>query len=221
MTARQQPAQQPPSPSLDLAGFPARTRAAGERWYRIHRSDQSPWWFSSDRGGRFDLPAPRGTCYLASSGAAAVRERVGPDLAAHGLVPAGLLHARVVSPLRLEDHVRAADVDSPRAALFRVTRELAVMTPYVVPQAWAAALAAAGFGAILTVLRFSPGRAAGLALFGGAGNRDSGEAGPAPLPARVVAARAGLLVVEPPSLEEITITTAPNVTTGGGDSPSG
>ncbi|MGI8415131.1 MAG: RES domain-containing protein [Nakamurella sp.] len=47
------------------------------RLVRAHHLANSPWWFAHDGEGRFDLPAPYGTCYLASHPAAAVRERLG------------------------------------------------------------------------------------------------------------------------------------------------
>lgn len=41
---------------------------------RIHRYRRSPWWFASDGAGRFDLPVPHGTCYLAVDPVAALLE---------------------------------------------------------------------------------------------------------------------------------------------------
>jgi len=157
---REQPAQQPPDPTLDLSSFPTRTLAAGSSWWRQHPGNTGPWWFSSALAGRYDLAAPQGACYLASSAAAAFRERIGPDLAAHRLVPAWLLRDRVISRLSLPAPVRVANVGVAAAAGFGVTRELPVMVPYRIPQAWAAALAAAGFAGLLARLRSSPARAA-------------------------------------------------------------
>ena len=40
----------------------------------MHRVRRSAWWFSSDGSGRFDLPVPHGTCYLAEEPLAALLE---------------------------------------------------------------------------------------------------------------------------------------------------
>jgi len=195
-------AQQPPAAGTDLRRFPARMIPAGP-WFRQHSASAGAWWFSS-ASGRFDLAAPRGTCYLASSGRAAVRERIGPDLAAYGLVPESLLVGRVVSRLRLPGSVRAANADSAAAANFGVTRELPVMVPYVVPQAWAQALDVFGFEALVASLRFTPGRALGVALFGDAGERGDWPTDPEPAPAAAIAVRMGIRVVATPRSSELT-----------------
>lgn len=206
---REHPAQQLPDPALDLSGFPGRTLAAGSSWWRQHLRTTHPWWFSSAGTGRYDLAPPRGTCYLASSAAAAVRERIGPDLAAHRLIPASLLHDRVISQLTVPTPVRAANVDVVAAARFGVTSELPVMVPYLIPQAWAAALAAAGFAGLLTRLRFSPGRSTGLALFGAAGERTDWATDPAPADAVDVAEQLGQHVIDRPTLEQLTVIAPP------------
>jgi hypothetical protein len=73
----------PPLPTA-LAQLPA-VPLAGRRLHRVFRVGRSsPWWFASlpvgeydpDMHGRFDLPAPGGACYLASSAVAAVLEAV-------------------------------------------------------------------------------------------------------------------------------------------------
>jgi len=46
--------------------------AAGTPLYRIFRTGRSRWWFSYDGTGRFDLPFPAGTCYLAEDPLAAL-----------------------------------------------------------------------------------------------------------------------------------------------------
>ena len=79
-------AQQPPSVPLD--GFPTRRITPGQTLQRAHTVAYGPWWFGSDGVGRFDLPAPRGTCYLADSAVVAVRERLGIVLGGRPVVPA-------------------------------------------------------------------------------------------------------------------------------------
>ena len=207
--SREQVAQQPPADDADLRRFPTRTVRAGATWFREHAGGAGPWWFSSSGAGRFDLPAPEGTCYLASSGAAAVRERLGPELAAHGTITMSLLAGRVVSTLGIPADVRSANMNAAAAARFGVTRELPVMVPYDVPQAWAASLAAAGFGGIVAGLRFTPGRTDGLALFGAAGERTDWPRDAHPTSAVDVAAQLGVHIVAVPRSTDVTVVSPP------------
>ncbi len=211
MRTRQTVAQQPPDPSGDYTGFPARTVRAGTVWYRHHRDDQGPWWFTNTLQGRFDLPAPDGTCYLADSQQVAARERVGPDLAAAGRVAASVVTGRIVSKLFLPHTIVAANLGSDSAANHSgVTGELAVMVGYVVPQAWAQTLWAAGFGGILARLRFTPSAQRQLALFGPAGPRPDWPVDSQPTPLADIAARMRIDVVDPPHTDQITIVDKPN-----------
>lgn len=209
MTARQRVFRHPPDPGRDYTRFPSRTFRAGRTAYRNHAVGDTPWWFDSSPAGRFDLVRPRGTCYLSGSRAAALRERIGPDLAAHGLVPRSVLADRVISTLHLPAPVRAANLSSNRASTaFGVTAELATMTPYDVPRAWAAALGAAGFDAVVCRLRFSAGASEGIALFGPTGSVDW-PIDPAPITCRAVADRLGITVVEPPDDNQVTVLPPP------------
>ena len=204
MTARERVAQGPPPASL--AGFPAYPLSTEQDLFRAHAAGLGPWWFTSEGTGRFDLPAPRGTCYLALDPESAVRERVGPVLAGADAVPEGLLAEVVVSRLRLPHAGAVADVQSRRASRFGVTRELETMVPYAVPQAWARAFDIAGLGGVRYGPRFTPGECSAVALFGEGGAR-AWAVDPDPLPARQVAGaprplptprRADLTVVRPP-----------------------
>lgn len=168
---RDVPAQQ--GPPTDLGGFPEYRTPAGTLLHRAHLARRGPWWFSSG-GGRFDLAAPRGTCYLASTATAAVRERLGPVLAARTTLPSTTLDGVVVSRLAVglpgdDRDVRWANLRVTAAARFGVTRELESMTPYDVPVRWARAFAAAGLDGVRYGPRFSPGSASGHALFGDGG----------------------------------------------------
>ncbi|ABG99767.1 hypothetical protein RHA1_ro08723 (plasmid) [Rhodococcus jostii RHA1] len=60
-----------------FAGFRALVVTGRRQVTRGHRVSNGPWWFSSSGGGRFDLSAPRGTCYVAFDEATAIRETVG------------------------------------------------------------------------------------------------------------------------------------------------
>ena len=84
----------------DLGRFPQ--RSVHGTWFRAHVDrggrDGGCWWFSSvptdpDAGGRFDLPGPDGTCYLAGDPLSALLELIGPDLES-GAVSADFLHER-------------------------------------------------------------------------------------------------------------------------------
>lgn len=170
MTARERTALGPPPASL--AGFPAYSVGAGTDLFRAHRRGLGPWWFGNDGAGRFDLRAPRGTCYVALDPLSALRERLGPVLGGSRAVPESLLAESVVSRLRLPSARDAADVQDRGAAEFGVTRELESTVPYAVPQAWARAFDEAGFGGVRYGPRFTPGDSSALALFDGEGAPD-------------------------------------------------
>ena len=173
----------PPDDPADLAPFPH--RPATGTWFRAHVDrggrDRGCWWFASaaedpDASGRFDLPSPDGTCYLASTAEVAARERVGTQLrtvAGQESVTAGAL-LTPAGPVV----VTATDVDVLRAANLPVkpaqrwvNRSLSVGTGiYAVAQAWAIAFRRAGFDGVVHEPRFTGGRRARtLAVFGRAG----------------------------------------------------
>jgi hypothetical protein len=164
---RQQPSIGPPPAPEDLAGFPVWHVHAGTVLCRVTTSGLGPWWFSSNAQGRFDLVPPRGTCYLADDEVGALLEVLGP--------------VRVVSPawagrlsmwhLGLPQQCSAADTTVRAARGFGVTAELASITPYALPQRWAATFAAAGHGGVRYRIRHDPGGSRALALFGAAGER--------------------------------------------------
>lgn len=181
-------------PPDDLAGFPAVTDNEHEGW-RAQTLTNGPWWFAS-AGGRFDLPAPHGTCYLASDVEAAVRERLGETLTAAWRISGDDADRMAVSRLSFNAHL--ADATSHDCVPFGVTRELGTVTPYPLPQRWAAALFDAGFGGVRYWPHFSPGNSCATALFGDAGPDESRPVDPAPLNGRAAARQAGLAVVDLP-----------------------
>lgn len=204
----------PPADPADLATFPK--AVVHGTWFRAHvlrstTGDRGCWWFSSagvpaDGSGRFDLPEPRGTCYLASTEDGAARERVGPQLRRRAgsqsvldsvLADASTGRPVVVSRVDLE-RPTTANMASKRAGRW-VDRSLGSGTGiYAVSQAWAAAFDAAGFDGIRYQPRFTLGAVRAVALFGRAG---------APTPARSVVSRRELREV----LEQhgVRIVTAP------------
>lgn len=213
--ARRDRALQAPTEEVGLEAFPRRTLRAGSAWFRQHRDrpgpDRGAWFFASrpvgeEGGGRFDLATPEGTCYLASTQRAAVNELVGPECAVRGWVDADLLAGRVVSRLSLPADVVAANTTAARAADLRVTNEIATTERYDITQAWAEALRAAGFGGILALLRFTPGPARMLAVFGPEGRPEPGRRGdPRPHAVRALVEGWGIEVVEPPAYGDVVI----------------
>ena len=185
-SGREALAQGGPPAAADLRGFPVRRLSAGRAVYRAHGVGASPWWYASGGTGRFDLPAPQGTCYLADSALVAVRERLGVVLGGSAEVPAGLFVGTVVSRLTLPAPAALANLRSVAAARFGVLRELEVMVPYGVPRAWARAFATAGYDGIAYGARFTPRRAGSIACFGAAGGRETWPVDPQPVSATAV-----------------------------------
>ncbi|WP_376707721.1 RES domain-containing protein [Nocardioides alcanivorans] len=155
--------------------------------------------------GRFDLPAPRGTSYLASSREVAARERLGTQirkaLGGESVLETVLRAADgpvVVSDVAITT-VRSANLPVKPAGAW-INRSLWAGTgSYGVTQAWAASFDAAGFDSIVYPPRFSLGqRDRSLAMFGAAG----APAKPAPVGETVdlrdVLRQAGVRVVSPP-----------------------
>ena len=125
------------------------------------------------RPGRFDLEPPRGTCYLADDEIGALLEVLGP-IAVVSVDWARRLSLWQLGPAR---PVPGRRHHRPRPRGFGVTAELASMTPYDLPQRWAAAFAAAGYGGVRYRVRHDPGGSRALALFGAAGERTRGPLG--------------------------------------------
>jgi hypothetical protein len=201
-------AQEPPA--VPLGDFPTRCLTPGEPVQRAHTAAYRPWWFGSDGGGRFDLSRPRGTCYLASTAVAALRERLGIVLGARPVVPASLLDDVVVSTLHLPIELELADVESLDATRFGVTRELETMVPYAVPQAWAQAFDATGFGGVAYGPRFTTGDAVSYGIFGLAGEADW-PVDPEPIAAATVPGAP--VAVEPPRRWDLSVVKPPRTRT--------
>lgn len=201
-------AQQPPG--MPLTGFPTRRLTAGERLYRAHTATLGPWWFGSDGNGRFDLSAPRGTCYLATSALAALRERLGVVLGCRPVVPASLLVGAVVSTLAAPHDRDLADLQSADASRFGVTRELETMVPYAVPQAWARGFDDVGLEGVAYGPRFSTGDATSFAPFGPAGSADWPVD---PSPVRAADVDGAPVALEPPRRWDVTVVRPPRTRT--------
>jgi RES domain len=156
----------PPAPE-QLKAFPVWHVHAGTVLCRVTTTGLGPWWFSSDAQGRFDLEPPRGTCYLADDEIGALLEVLGPIV----VVNPGWARRLSLWHLPLREQCSAADTTVRAARGFGVTAELASITPYELPQRWAAAFAAAGHDGVRYRVRHDPGGSRALALFGAAGER--------------------------------------------------
>lgn len=145
--------------------------------YREHADrpdgDRGCWWFAStsrggEPGGRFDLPAPRGTLYVAETPSAAARERCGRFLAAHVPIPEGLVVGRVVSAV-MGACSDLGDLTDPGAAAVGVTGEIHTVDDYRLTTSWSSAADALGLAGLKYMPRFTPGSEAAYALFGAEG----------------------------------------------------
>lgn len=200
-------AQGSPPPGTGLASFPSVVLAGGERKYRAHSVDYGPWFFSNSGFGRFDLAGKRGTCYLADTVETAMRESLGTILHTAGVVTAIRADSLKVSLVGISRKIKAANINDPAAARHHVTRELATMGGYEIPQAWSAAVDGAGFGAIRYATRFTtdPGPNA-WAIFGAAGPDAAGIVYPdEAIRGRQACADSGIIVVGTPPARSLTI----------------
>jgi RES domain-containing protein len=149
-----------PPPAPDLTRLPRHTLAEA-RLHRVYRRGRaSPWWFASvpavpAAGGRFDLPAPLGACYLASSVAAGVLEAL--QGFGRGLLPDVELRnrvcAEVVAP---ESAPAAAQLTSARARGLGITAALWAGLDRALTQRWALQLHRAGWRALWTGIQHDP-----------------------------------------------------------------
>ena len=165
--------------------------------FRIHRARHGPWFFSSDRTGRFDVPPPDGTCYLADSPICAFIE-VFKDTKA---VPRIDVEARRVASLRIPVEVRLADCTQRAARAFGITAAIHASSDYADTQPWAAAFLRAGFGGIRYFLSHDPSQQCiGIALFGANGPADYHVEAEEPIGPEVVTAAGefGILVLPTP-----------------------
>ena len=176
-----------------LTGFPDWRLTGRKQVARGHRTAHGPWWFSSSGGGRFDLPAPRGTCYVAFDVRTAIRETVGEALATLGVISNAFAAERSLSTLRVPGIHVLADTCAESAAEFGLTRELCSMTPYDVPHAWAVAFDAE-FDGIRYQTRFTTGATANAAAVFGPAGEAPWPVDPRPEPFAVAAKRCGIVV---------------------------
>lgn len=178
--------------------------------YRAHAVNRSPWWFSSDLSGRFDLIQPNGTCYVATNVTTALRERFGHDLVRQGVVTFEAAARTQVSEVRVPVPRWLANSCSRSAVEFGMTREIATCPAYDIPQAWAAAFFETGKHAgIRYQTRFTIGSTPNaVALFDDAGQRDW-PIDPRPLGGAEACAQAGINVARRPARRQVRIVKPP------------
>jgi hypothetical protein len=186
------------SPPGELAGFPAYQLEPTRILYGIHRKGRSPWWFSNDGSGRFDLSGGQGTCYVAERPIGAFIEvfRTGT------LIPDAEVQVRLLASLRVSSEAMLADCTAGESRRFGVTDAIHSQPEYDLTRAWAQALADAGFDGFLYRLSHDPSTSElGLALFGGAGEHELAVESSGPIAPEIVEearARFGLLVIPVP-----------------------
>jgi hypothetical protein len=174
---------------------------------RAHGVARSAWWFDSGPHGRFNLSAPRGTCYAATELETAVRERVRDEVSATGVVSRALADSFAVSTIAAPDAVRCAAVSAKRAVDHGVVRELVTTDDYETTREWATAFDANGFDGVFYGSAYTTGAPSAVALFGDAGEpaTGSGFAAAGSASGADACRAAGLTVAGPPAIRALTI----------------
>jgi hypothetical protein len=156
--------------------------------------------------GRFDLPSPDGTCYLASDDLGALLERLGPGLEPGGIAPSGLLAGRHLRALHVPRPQSLAD-SLARLATRWLTSEISTITPYRVPQAWARAFHRQGFMGVRYGIRHSTSRRHfSVAIFGPSGERSWPKGLRAPISEKVrrrLRETHGIVLFDLPATDEL------------------
>jgi hypothetical protein len=143
----------PPAPTV-LVGLP-RFSLRGRTLHRVFRAGRSdPWWFASlpsgavdaDEHGRFDLPTPLGSCYLALTAVGAVLEAFQEFT---GRLPDTELRRRLLAVVVAPDDTPvAANVKAPASRRLGVTAALWAGADRGLTQSWALAIHRAGWRAM-------------------------------------------------------------------------
>jgi hypothetical protein len=169
-----------------------------EAW-RAHLRRPGPsagaWWFASTSEGRFDLEAPKGTCYLAGDAITALRERLGPTLAGLNSVEVADVTGVAVSRLPIPRGRDLADTTAAEAVnVPGLTREICTVLDYRLTRAWAAWFDRHHCGGVQYSARHTTALTSlAYAVFGKAGTRTSRPR--ETRDARDVAVEAGLQIV--------------------------
>jgi ribosomal protein S18 acetylase RimI-like enzyme len=164
----------PPSDAGRLRGFPRTLLAPGTEIHRIHSAALGAWYFSGEDTSRFNpcgIPK-RGACYFAERAVAGLLESYkGVTVVAEQDIAA---KAHFTATLGTE--LELADCCSATALRFGINAEIHSTTDYELTQAWATALAAAGFAGVRYFCRSDPSMAlVGYAIFDAAGEAPPGR----------------------------------------------
>ena len=203
----------PPDQRNLTSGLPACADLPSE----LHRLSDWPgtWWFADaspehDTGGRFNLPAPEGTCYLAETLEGALLEKL--VRTPKRIVPAQRLLELFHTTVEVRQAPRLADLVQPLTGL-GLNAEIHVTLDYRRTRQWAVAIRRAGWRGLRYLLRGDNAlRQRGVALFGHAGLHRRAPRGlrtalhviDVRMAATVLAAR-GVMVLPIPSADQIVL----------------
>lgn len=215
--SRSRPALRPPNETAhDFTKFPRKTHRADTTWYHQHNdrpadADRGAWYFASHTvgdvsEGRFDLDEPGGTCYLANSERGAMFECIGPEYADRGWVDAGLVEGVSCHLCRFRTTSKQPMRPRPGPAISESRTNSTLGMTTRPRRRGHRCCTMPGSGGLHYELRFSPGSARGLALFGPAGAPNPKPAGdPDPVNLREFVERLGVEVIEPPTMTAVRI----------------
>lgn len=157
-----------------MEGFPEFVLRAGAEVHRIHSTELGAWYFDAQDTWRFNpcSVAGLGTCHLAERPVAALLETYKGVSVVDEQDVAGKAHFMAI----LQADVCLADCCVPAAGVFGVNGEIHTTTDYDLTQAWASALAQAGFAGVRYFCRSDPAMSlVGYALFDDAGQAQPGR----------------------------------------------
>lgn len=163
---------------LNLGTLPATFFRAGSDCYRIYKyrgSDgqiRTPWYFSSSGDaapGRFDLPTPKGTCYLNTRKFGAWQEKF---RSSNCVARSDVDGMRLLTAKRVSDPLRLANLASTRAFAHGITLDLFSGNDFSASQGLAFEVMRLGFRGVITLARHDTSALAkNIALFGSHGAR--------------------------------------------------
>jgi RES domain len=161
----------PPQDAGELANFPELVLPAGAEIHRIHAADLGAWYFNAEDTWRFNpcSIAGLGACYLAERPVAGLLE----SFKGVSVVDEQDIAAKAHFTVTLKTEIRLADCCVPAAGDFGVNGEI---HNHAMTQAWAAALAQAGFAGVRYLCRSDPEMSLiGYAFFDKAGEASRGR----------------------------------------------